>query len=622
MGDELTHVGYAQFSCNLYIVCVLVVTCQRGVVGQDSAPTRNVSSTVSISTTNGVRTTTTTTFEQSWPECPEQGCLPCPENAMGRPDCTCVEGYTITGKAGDTQEIAWDSTRGWMSRCIPVACGVPPAIPHAERADDVHVEEALVYPERARYICYEGYEADKPDGTPIITLGNFSEYSERLIETQCTSNGTLSSVELMLCVPICGDSRLMATDHLPMYDLREQCDDGNRMSGDGCNALCGVESGFVCTGGTPNSPDRCKRAEVWTDSVMILRITGHRLPTETEISDATLVAMAEAVGVTRRDMEIVSIFLSQGEGGLADNPSANGTVSQKSLFHGAELSAQVNFRVKISDPEIVSLDHIVGNLRTPSLMKPKLWVAYIDRTSFHDLYVQVVDVQAPQIEGDRTKGVPKSFTLSGEIKQWIIMLSPVYAYLFVISMVAPLAWWCVRIRRRRYNLHGRFKDVAPEFKGNWAFNICTCLENKCMFLSLLCCLPARLADTWDAMGFLPYWAGVRRATCCCTFYLCGLGFCGAIVPAKYRSDMRDFFGFGDAVEGNTEFADYCCYVICPVCCVVQEARHVDSALAVLSPPLDQQEMEYQYDVHGDDEPQLKTANAAVVKSEHQGTIRG
>jgi len=501
---------------------------------------------------------------------------------------------------------------------LPVACGVPPSIPHATRADARHVEEGLVYPERARYICNEGYEAAEDvlsgssssfmGGSKIqVALGNLTEYSERLIETQCTSNGTLSSFELMLCVPICGDSRLMATDHLPMYDLREQCDDGNRMSGDGCSLICGVEPGFVCLGGTPTSPDTCKEADVWTDSTMILRISGHRVPTEDEISDATLIAMAEAVGVIRRDLEIVLVRLSQGDGGLIDPFSSTTTAeedeetkvtttSQASPFHGAELSVEVIFRIKISDPEKVTINHVVGMLRTPSLMKPKLWVAYIDRTSFHDLYIQVVDVMEPTIEGDKSKGIPKSFTLSGELKKWAIILSPIYSYLIVISFVAPAAWWCFRIRKRRYTLYGRFRDVAPEFKGNWAFNICTCLENKCLFVSLLCCLPARVADTWDAMGFLPYWAGVRRAVCCCTFYLCGLGICGAMVPAKYRSDMRDFFGFGDAKEGNTEFADVCCYILCPLCCVVQEARHVDSALAVLPPPLEQMEIEYQYDI--------------------------
>ena len=74
--------------------------------------------------------------------------------------------------------------------------------------------------------------------------------------------------------PDSGDAGSDATDTLPDYRLAdldcadcngfcgdgilrlvEQCDDGNRMSGDGCTQTCAVEAGWTCP--TPGSP--CQR---------------------------------------------------------------------------------------------------------------------------------------------------------------------------------------------------------------------------------------------------------------------------------------------------------------------------------------------------------------------------
>jgi len=35
------------------------------------------------------------------------------------------------------------------------------------------------------------------------------------------------------------------------------CDDGNTISGDGCNSDCTVEPFYECTGGDANGPDVC-----------------------------------------------------------------------------------------------------------------------------------------------------------------------------------------------------------------------------------------------------------------------------------------------------------------------------------------------------------------------------
>ena len=36
-----------------------------------------------------------------------------------------------------------------------------------------------------------------------------------------------------------------------------ECDDGNLVSGDGCNSECQVEHGFSCEGGSDKTPDVC-----------------------------------------------------------------------------------------------------------------------------------------------------------------------------------------------------------------------------------------------------------------------------------------------------------------------------------------------------------------------------
>merc|ERR1711920_619603 len=110
---------------------------------------------------------------------------------------------------------------------------------------------------------------------------------------------------------------------------------------------------------------------------------------------------------------------------------------------------------------------------------------------------------------------------------------------------------------------GRYSDISEEFKQGWAFTWCVCAERKRTTFCLLFYMPARLANTWDAVGLVPYWEGVRQAVCCCAGYMFGCCLCAAIIPGRHRSNIRDFFGFGDKVKGNIELSDYCCYLCCP-----------------------------------------------------------
>jgi cysteine-rich repeat protein len=53
--------------------------------------------------------------------------------------------------------------------------------------------------------------------------------------------------ETHVCLEICGDGVL--------YTL--QCDDGNLLNDDGCNATCFIEEYFTCSGGSTISPSTC-----------------------------------------------------------------------------------------------------------------------------------------------------------------------------------------------------------------------------------------------------------------------------------------------------------------------------------------------------------------------------
>ena len=48
----------------------------------------------------------------------------------------------------------------------------------------------------------------------------------------------------------CGNGLRFATE--------EECDDGNNLSGDGCNSACKLEKGYVCSGGSSSSKDTCE----------------------------------------------------------------------------------------------------------------------------------------------------------------------------------------------------------------------------------------------------------------------------------------------------------------------------------------------------------------------------
>jgi len=401
-------------------------------------------------------------------------------------------------------------------------------------------------------------------------------------------------VVALRCMPVCGDGVLVPTDHLPLDSRLQQCDDGNAVDGDGCSAACRVEPDFVCAGGSPMSADRCQRADASILSAMWVTVTGARVPDEAEFQWTAEVALSRALGCPLRDLEVTQVRSSLA-GQLAAATSGaprlvqastttrttTTTLRSDSRFFVATIELEIRFKVKVSSVTKLSSEELEGALRRPGSFLPKAMVAYTDHTSLNDMYIRASALEAPRIVGD-AQSLLRVPSLRRDLVWLAYRVGPVVVYLTLIGGIAPAVRYVVKIRQRQYRMMGNLETVAAVYKGGWAFTICEWIRYKTMCCCLVVCLPSRLADTWDSVGIMPYWVGVRHAFCCCLLYMTGCCVCAAVIPGQQRSEMRDFFGFGDKVKGNLELSDYCCYLCCPVCCVIQEALHVDRAHARLT----------------------------------------
>lgn len=85
------------------------------------------------------------------------------------------------------------------------------------------------------------------------------------VETGWTCSGG-SSTNGDICTDTCGDGVEMAS-------VTGYCDDGNLVDGDGCSSQCSIETGFVCTGGSPTTPSSC--SETCGDGARFTTTTGY-----------------------------------------------------------------------------------------------------------------------------------------------------------------------------------------------------------------------------------------------------------------------------------------------------------------------------------------------------------
>lgn len=189
----------------------------------------------------------------------------------------------------------------------------------------------------------------------------------------------------------------------------------------------------------------------------------------------------------------------------------------------------------------------VGKLETPLLMS----------------MVQRYDRQAPADD-------PNGFGL--------IASNVVFVVQFLI-----LALFAFIYTKYRKVPEGEYKALqTAESENNWSHACWTCYEEPGTCLCALCCLPIRWAETislvkgllsfWLAfflMAFLVIWQSMLPFVLWLVFIAVGV---------KYRQDLRKKFNF-QSQGGLSYLTDCCLYCCCVACAVIQEARHVEDALA-------------------------------------------
>ena len=105
------------------------------------------------------------------------------------------------------------------------------------------------------HICGNGIRSTAEACDDNNTLGGDGCDALCRVETGfvCTSSVVEGSGigGLDTCVPRCGDGVRV------LWRTEEECDDNNTLSGDGCSANCTIETGFTCAGGSIATPDAC-----------------------------------------------------------------------------------------------------------------------------------------------------------------------------------------------------------------------------------------------------------------------------------------------------------------------------------------------------------------------------
>merc|ERR1719387_2126168 len=133
--------------------------------------------------------------------------------------------------------------------------------------------------------------------------------------------------------------------------------------------------------------------------------------TDQELVNASKVAIGDALGCPggARDIEIRSVTIFNKDGSDAEtgtsttstsappDPPESGVKAYQEYLHRFRATVEISFTAMIANPDLLNIDQIAGEIRHPAGLKPRLWVAYTDRTSFSDMYVKIVQVAYPDI---------------------------------------------------------------------------------------------------------------------------------------------------------------------------------------------------------------------------------
>lgn len=82
----------------------------------------------------------------------------------------------------------------------------------------------------------------------------------------CVVSGLRSVCTLITVNPSCGNN---------VRNPNEECDDGNRVSGDGCTSNCFVEPGHRCVDPSASEPDKCTYENINACGNGILELNNH-----------------------------------------------------------------------------------------------------------------------------------------------------------------------------------------------------------------------------------------------------------------------------------------------------------------------------------------------------------
>lgn len=101
------------------------------------------------------------------------------------------------------------------------------------------------------------------DGNTISGDGCSSSCTKEIYWSWTSGTSTTSSV----CNDICGDGKIMNSPH------SNYCDDGNSISGEGCDSTWNVETKWTCSGGSSSGRDVC--IDDWGDGYSVQPTTGY-----------------------------------------------------------------------------------------------------------------------------------------------------------------------------------------------------------------------------------------------------------------------------------------------------------------------------------------------------------
>lgn len=147
------------------------------------------------------------------------------------------------------------------------------------------------------------------------------------------------------------------------------------------------------------------------------------------------------------------------------------------------------------------------------------------------------------------------------------LVAVIVGLLLQTAICLPCYWFCLRYKR------------APD--ETFAFGLFACWGDANITFWALCCPFIRWADTVskEKGGLLGFYAGF--AIMLLLFLVRSLGGIGYLIGAfvisllgtYYRQGLRQQYGLSHGC--GSKLVDFCTWCLCPLCAIIQEARHVE-----------------------------------------------